>query len=82
MISRFFVEHPKTVGESYLEHMAQSFGFGTKMIAAGIACLLHGLVPGCFVKTGSNAVTRLHFQMVSHRQRKPPETPVPNDFVI
>lgn len=82
MIARLFVKHPKTVGESYLEHRGQAFGFGTKMIVAGIACLLHGLVPGWFVKTGSITITGLHERMVLNRQRHPAETTSSYDFVI
>jgi hypothetical protein len=40
------------------------------MIGAGLACLVHGLLPFLCVKTGSNAIRALHHDMVTHRQRK------------
>jgi hypothetical protein len=64
-----FTDHPHTVGESYVEHMGMSFGFGRAMLLGGLACLLHGIFPFLFVKTGSNTIRELHTRMVSHRNR-------------
>ena len=64
-----FTEHPASVGESYLEHMGVAFAFGSRMLIAGVACLLHGLFPFLFTKTGSRTVTELHEQMVAKRVR-------------
>ncbi len=65
-----FVEHPATVDESYAEHMGMAFSFGVRMVVAGIACLLHGLVPALFKTTGSQAIRVLHDRMVVNRNRK------------
>lgn len=70
MLYRLFNEHPATVGESYLGHMGQAFHFGFSMLLAGLACLIHGFFPFLFVKTGSNAIRRLHERMVTHRDRR------------
>lgn len=66
---RLLTDHPASVGETYFEHMGQATSFGTTMILAGIACLIHGLIPGWFVSTGSNAIRRLHDRMVTNRRR-------------
>lgn len=68
---RLFTEHPDSVGESYLEHMGMAFGFGGRMLLTGLACLVHGVLPFAFVKTGSRAITELHDRMVTHRDRRP-----------
>lgn len=68
-LDRLFTEHPRSVGETYFEHMGSAFSFGWRMVAAGIACLLHGLFPFLFVKTGSAAVHHLHQRMITHRSR-------------
>jgi hypothetical protein len=47
-----FNRHPRTVDETYLEHMGVASSFGFRMIVAGCACLIHGLLPFTFVKTG------------------------------
>ena len=65
-----FVEHPATVDETYTEHMGMAFSFGVTMVAAGTACLLHGLVPALFKTTGSQAIRSLHDRMVVNRNRK------------
>jgi hypothetical protein len=65
-----FIEHPESVGESYGEHLLVAAGFGVSMVAGGIACLVHALVPGLCVKTGSATITRLHEAMVTHRRAR------------
>lgn len=67
---KLFTEHPGSVGEGYFEHMGMAFGFGGRLVASGIACLLHGIFPFLFVKTGSETVGELHDRMVIHRDRR------------
>lgn len=67
MFTRLFLDHPRSVGESYLEHQRHAFGFGISLLGAALACLVHAVVPGLFVRTGSQAITRLHDRMVTHR---------------
>jgi Family of unknown function (DUF6356) len=67
VFNRLFLDHPRSVGESYLEHQRHAFGFGVALLGAALACLVHALVPGLFVRTGSEAITRLHDRMVVHR---------------
>ena len=69
---RAFTDHPASVGESYLQHLGRAFGFGTRMIGAGVACLLHGLMPFLFVRTGSRAISELNDRMVVSRHGSPP----------
>jgi hypothetical protein len=71
MLSRVFLEHPRSVGETYLEHQRNAFSFAGSMMLAGIACFVHGLVPSLFRQTGSKTVARLHDRMVVNRVRKP-----------
>ena len=68
-MNRLFTEHPQSVGESYTEHMGVAFGFGARMVLAGLACLVHGLLPFLFVKTGSRTIATLHDRMVANRVR-------------
>ncbi len=73
-----FTDHPASVGETYFEHLTHASGFGLRMIAGGVACILHGLFPFLFAKTGSRQITTLHGRMVTHRSK----LPEPIDFVI
>ena len=68
-LNKMFTDHPHTVGETYGEHMMTAASFGTRMIVAGGACMLHGLFPFLFVKTGSTTVRHLHDEMITHRSR-------------
>jgi hypothetical protein len=72
MFRKLFVDHPESVGESYLEHLGMAFGFGLRMIGGGLACLLHGLIPGLCKTSGSKMIACLHDEMVVHRRRTPP----------
>ncbi len=65
---RAFTEHPASVGESYGEHLLRATYFGTRMVVAGLACLLHGLLPFLFVRTGSRAIAELNDRMVLNRR--------------
>jgi hypothetical protein len=67
VITRLFLEHPRSVGESYLEHQRHALGFAFSLFLAALACFVHALVPALFVRTGSTAITRLHDRMVVHR---------------
>lgn len=72
-----FVQHPASLGESYLEHISTATHFGTQMIAAGCACIVHGLFPFVFTTTGSRTVAKLHLRMAERAAaRLPLETPV------
>ena len=70
VFSRLFLEHPRSVGETYFEHQRRALGFGFELCLAGLACLVHAVVPALFVRTGSGEVTRLHDRMVLHRSRR------------
>ena len=79
-LKELFTEHPASVGETYGEHLAMATGFGARMILGGFACLLHGIFPFLFVKTGSAQISTLHERMVRNRQTK--QMPAILDFVI
>ena len=68
-LNELFNDHPHSVGETYGEHLAAASGFGFKMIAAGLACVMHGLLPFLFTRTGSEAIRELHTRMVTNRRR-------------
>jgi len=72
---RAFTEHPASVGESYCEHLLRAGGFGTRMVFAGIACLVHGVLPFLFVRTGSRAIAELNDRMVVNRRVGLPAIP-------
>ena len=66
---RLFVEHPASVDETYLQHFITAVSFGTAMIVAGVACMVHGLLPAVFVTRGSDTIYALHERMVVRRRK-------------
>ncbi len=62
-----FTSHPRDVGESYREHFGVAMGFSAAMIAGGLACAVHALLPFLFTTTGSRTIRRLHGRMVANR---------------
>ncbi len=68
-ITRLFSEHPASVGESYFGHLLQASSFGLRMMFAGLACVLHGLLPFLFVSTGSDAIRSLNEELSSRRAK-------------
>ncbi|MBM3535885.1 MAG: hypothetical protein FJX60_22975 [Alphaproteobacteria bacterium] len=65
-----FTDHPRAVGETYLEHSRVAGSVGFKMVGAGLACLVHAIFPFLFVTTGSRAILTLHAKITSGRRRQ------------
>jgi hypothetical protein len=72
MIDRYFREHPRSVDETYFQHLHTASWFAATMTLAGLACFIHALVPHLFQKTGSAAIERLYDRMVTNRRRASP----------
>jgi hypothetical protein len=63
MLKKLFIEHPKTVNETYIEHFIKALGFSIQLLCVAATCFVHALVLGFFVKTSSKAVVELHKRM-------------------
>jgi Family of unknown function (DUF6356) len=70
-IHRLFAEHPKALGLSWSRHGAGAIGIGVTMIGAGLACLVHALVPGWFTQTAGRTVDGLYTHMRDRRAGAP-----------
>ena len=75
MLDHLFLDHPRSVNESYLEHQTHALKFSGSLLMAACACFIHALVPGLFQRTGSRMIERLHDEMVVHRKRTEPPAP-------
>ena len=67
MFRRLFVEHPASVGESYLEHASFAARFGWIMFIGSLACFVHALIPAFCQSTGSKTVLQLHERLMQSR---------------
>jgi hypothetical protein len=77
MLRRMFLDHPRSVGESYAQHAGFAFAVGLRMIGAGLACLLHGLLPFLFVRTGSQCIRELN-ECLTDRTLPPKRAQLPS----
>ncbi len=66
-VGRLFTEHPSSLGMSWLSHGVGALKIGGELIGAGLACLVHAVVPGWFTQTAGKTVTRIHSHMVSRK---------------
>ena len=65
-LNRLFVSHPRSVGESYVEHAWFALRFSAMLFAAALAALIHALVPAMFERTAS-AIVRDLFERTHNR---------------
>lgn len=57
---RGFIDHPASVNETYFEHMRFAFGFAATLLAAGLAALIHAIIPPLFETTASRMIKKMH----------------------
>lgn len=56
---RAFTEHPASVGESYWQHLAFALGFAARLLLAGLAALVHAVLPFLFKTTASRLIAEM-----------------------
>lgn len=70
IVHRLFTAHPRAMNESYLQHMGAALSFSILMARGALGCLVHAIIPGLCVTTGSRTVQRLHDIMIAGRVAK------------
>lgn len=60
MIDRVFLNHPRSVEETYTEHAVFAGGFALKLFAAACAAAVHAVVPCLFEKTASRMIAQMY----------------------
>ena len=60
MIRKVFLDHPRSVDETFLEHFVFALGFAFTLFGAAFAALIHAFIPIAFEKTASKAITRMY----------------------
>ena len=59
-LANSFTAHPAKVDETYLEHARFALRFSATLLLAGLAALVHAVLPFCFEKTAGNIIRKLH----------------------
>ena len=60
MLAKMFLNHPRSVNESYFEHMGFALWFASRLLTAGGAALIHAVIPCCCEKTASTIIAELY----------------------
>jgi hypothetical protein len=74
MLERLLLKHPQEIGETYAEHASHALWIGLRMIAAGLACLVHALIPGLCIRTASRTVESITGLMETRSNKERPHT--------
>ena len=64
---RLFVEHPHSLGMSWGGHGVGAIAIGATLLGAGLACLVHAVVPGLFTQTAGKTVNRMYEHMMRRK---------------
>lgn len=67
IIDRLLFAHPRSVGETYFEHAAIAARFGATMVAGGVKCLAHAVIPAVFSRSASDSVAKLNSELARRR---------------
>lgn len=78
-IDRLLLAHPRTVGETYAEHAGIASRFGAAMVAGGMKCLVHAVLPSVFERAASDCVSKLNGELTRRRAASADAYP---DYVI
>ncbi len=71
-----FTEHPHAIGETYAQHMGMAAWFGMRLMAAGLACLVHAVFPFLCATTGSDRVRALYAELTQRQAIAPQRRPI------
>jgi len=64
---KLFTEHPRSVGESYLEHGFKAISYSIQMLLATVCCLIHAIFPFVFQTTASNIARKVSMDVDDRR---------------
>ena len=65
--------HPRSVGETYRQHARFALRAGLLLTGAGLAALVHAVLPFAFVRHASGVVLRLHAEMAQRARQRASE---------
>jgi len=66
-LQRLFTDHPRSLGMSYAQHGVGAVKISAELIGAGLAALVHAIVPGWFTETAGRTVTRIYDHIQSRK---------------
>lgn len=67
MANRLFFDHPRSLGMSWAGHGVGAVGIGVRLVGAGLACLVHAVVPGAFTQTAGKTIDGMYHHMIKRK---------------
>lgn len=67
VMQRLFLEHPRSLGMTWAGHGIGAVAIGARLVGAGVACLVHAVVPGVFTQTAGKTVARMYDHMAQRK---------------
>ena len=67
LAGRLFFDHPRSLGMSWWGHGVGALDIGVKLVGAGLACLIHAVVPGVFTQTAGKTITGMYDHMMRRK---------------
>ena len=64
---RIFTDHPRSLGMSWAAHGIGAVGIAFRLIGAGLACLIHAVVPALFTQTAGKTVTTMYDEIARRK---------------
>ena len=63
MFRRLFLSHPQQVGETYFQHQRVALSFALPLLGAGLAAVVHAVVPGLCETTAGDVIRKLNARL-------------------
>jgi hypothetical protein len=67
LTKRLFLDHPRSLGMTWASHGLGALAIGIRLLAAGLACLVHAVVPGFFTQTAGRTITEIYGHMTERK---------------
>ncbi len=61
--------HLKEINETYFEHLRFAMWMGVRMVFAGVACILHSIMPEILITTASDTIKTLNQEMHERKNK-------------
>jgi hypothetical protein len=64
-LDRWFLAHPRSVNETYLQHAGIALRVAGRLFGASFAAAVHAIFPFLFVTTASTTIKTLHDEIAA-----------------
>jgi hypothetical protein len=59
LMDKLFLKHPRSIGETYIQHLSFALCCGVRLVSLGFCLILHGIIPRCHETTASSGMRKI-----------------------